>query len=504
MLSETGGITPVILHKWIKTWSVLVTFVFLAGQHLPLFAAAPVVYDFRLVQGQAKLPAVAVYAEIVGTGDVPAKGIKAEDLKVSLGPAPGKVGRVVPFEDSGEGIGYVLMVDISKSLSVAQFLEMKETIAAFVDAMSKEDQAALVTFGSAVNTVQAFTPNHSKIKEKLAALQLTDDETAFYDAIDKGIAAAKTKDEGVPRRRVLITLTDGVNDIKSGAGKDDILGRLATDPVPLYLIGFIQGRPTEAEESAIGVMKQLARISGGRYYDGRGGSWRGIYFAITRAIRSAFLVEADIPNFRSDGGVYPVEISLQSANREWKEKLQLTVPAGGTVAAADNSAKPGQEKKSGEQESSGNFPLVAGGIGLIAALLGAYFWRRRRETEPAVRPEGAQFASPGFAAVTEPGVLVRLTLIHEDSSANPIELEISDRVILGSDPKVSNLVFDRDSHIAPAHCVIIFTVGRLFIEDLDTEKGTFVNGVALTGRQCLEEQDVLKLGNTEMRLTFPA
>jgi predicted component of type VI protein secretion system len=100
--------------------------------------------------------------------------------------------------------------------------------------------------------------------------------------------------------------------------------------------------------------------------------------------------------------------------------------------------------------------------------------------------------------------LIRLTLIHESLPPNQFELEIADRVILGSDPKVSNLVFDRDSQIAPAHCVIIFTVGRLFIEDLGTEKGTFVNGVAITSRQCLEEQDILKLGNTEMRLTFPA
>ena len=487
----------------IKLWGVLVTFVFLVGQHLPLFAA-PAVYDFRLVQGQARLPAVAAYAEMIGTGDVPAKGIKQEDLKVSLGPAAGTVRRIVPFEDSGEGIGYVLMVDISKSLSAAQFLQMKETIGAFVDAMSKEDQAALVTFGSTVNTIQAFTPNHSKIKEKLASLQLTDDETAFYDAIDKGIAVAKSNEEGIPRRRVLITLTDGVNDIMAGVGKNDILSRLATDPVPLYLIGFVQGRPTEAEESAIGVMKQFAQVSGGRYYDGRGGSWRGIYFAITRAIRSAFLLEIDVPNFRSEGGIYPLEVGLTAANREWKEKLQLTVPQGGTVAVADNSAKPGPEKKSGDQDGAGSLSIVAGSAAVLFLALGAWFWRRRRAVQSDRGDAMKQFSGAESILSAEPGVLVRLTLTHESFPPNQFELEIADRVILGSDPKVSNLVLDRDSQIAPAHCVIIFTAGRLFVEDLGTQKGTFVNGVAITSRQCLEEQDILKLGNTEMRLTFPA
>ena len=258
---------------------------------------------------------------------------------------------------------------------------MKETLAAFVDAMSETDQAALVTFGSTVNTVQEFTANHSKIKEKLSVLQPTDDETAFYNAIDKGIAVAKSDDAAVPRRRVLITLTDGVNDLSGGVGKADILSHLATDPVPLFLIGFVQGRPTAEEESAIGVMKQFSQASGGRYYDGRNGSaWRGIYFAITRAIRNAFLVEIEVPNFRSDGSVYGLEISLNAPNREWKEKLQLTFPAGGTVTAASGNTTPGPAVATGDGRpggGAGSAFLYAGCVAVILFVTGGWCWWRR-------------------------------------------------------------------------------------------------------------------------------
>ena len=76
-------------------------------------------------------------------------------------------------------------------------------------------------------------------------------------------------------------------------------------------------------------------------------------------------------------------------------------------------------------------------------------------------------------------------------------------MVLGSDPAVSHLVFEQDREIAPAHCEIFFEAGRLYLRNLATTGDTFLNGVALTARQSLEEQDVLKIGRTEMRITFP-
>ena len=365
----------------IAFWACLCAWIFSAVPGSQAFAAVPPVYDFRLIQAQAVLPEVAAYADITGGGEVPAKGVKPEDLKISLGPAAGRIKRLVPFEDSGEGIGYVLLVDVSKSLSAEQFGEMKETLAAFVDSMSEADQAALITFGSEVKTIRDFTPDRSKVKESLAALQPTDEDTAFYGAIEQGLAAARSSAKGIPRRRVVIALTDGVNDFAGGVGKGDVLKLLEHDPVTLYLIGFFQGRPTAAEESAIGVMKQFSQNSGGRYYDGREGSWRGIYFAISRAIRSSFLIEMEVPDFHSEGTIYPLEISLAAANRTLTEKLQITVPAGGVAAPAKTETsrdKAGKEAAGKSDAGSGQAAVLAGIAVVVLLGAGGWFWRRRR------------------------------------------------------------------------------------------------------------------------------
>ena len=488
------------MRDWnrLSLWVSVLAIVLMAGQSLPVLAAPPTIYDFRMTQGTANLPDIKAYVDIVGAGEVPAKGLQKEDLQAKVGSISVKVSRLIPFEDAKEGVGYVLLVDISKSLSTAQFSLMKETLTAFVDAMSERDQAALVVFGSEVKLLQEFSPNRGKIKEKLAALGPSDEETAFYGGLDKAIAVARSGSSEAPRRRVVITLSDGVNDLTGGISKGDISAKLSADPIPLYLIGYVQGKPTPEEESAIGVMKDFASQSGGRFYDGRGGSWRGIYFAITRSIRSAFVVELDASGFRSEGGVYPVELSLTAANRTWTLNRQLTIPAGGTIAPAAGAAAT-QPVGQGSPGAPGdwNLWLFAGGAAVVALLGGGWFWFRRRSAAVSVE------LAPSIGASSVPGVLMRLTQIQEGPSPHQFELEIVDRVVVGRDPVLSHLVFENDGEISPAHCEIFFESGCLYVQDLGSSQGTFINGTPLTGRHRIEEKDVLRIGRTELRITFP-
>lgn len=486
----------------------LLFFCLIVLQHLPVVGAPPTIYDFRLTQGTAMLPGIKAYADIIGTGEAPAKGIQKEDLQARIGSNAVRITRLIPFEDTNEGIGYVLLVDVSKSLSAAQFSLMKVTLAAFVDAMSDRDQAALVTFGSDVKIIQEFSPNRGKIKEMLATLKPSDEETAFYGGLAKAITVARAGNTDVPRRRVVITLSDGVNDLTGGVSKGDISSNLSVDPIPLFLVGYMQGKPTPQEESAIGVMRDFAGQSGGRFYDGRGGDWRGIYFAITRSIRSSFVIEVDATGFRSEGAVYPFELSLISANRTWTSKLQLTVPAGGTEA----SAMTGDSKAEAQSRAWGSLGGMPAGsrwpyVGiamLLAVVLGlGWFWiRQRRATR--ISGHSPSTESTAVCAGDPPGVLTRLTRIHEGPPPDQLEFEIVDQVVLGSDPAVSHLVFENDREIASKHCRMFLEGGRLYLQNLASAQGTFLNGVELTSKQCIEEQDILKMGRTEMRITFPS
>lgn len=489
--------------QWVVVCSVLLIF----AQCLPAVSAAlPTVYDLRLLQATATLPEVKLYADIVGNGDIPAKGLRPDDVKVMVGNSSARVTRLKPFEDAKEGVGFVLLVDISKSLSAEQFSLMKNTLAAFVESMAEVDRVALVTFGQGVKVIQDFTANRGKIKEQIANLAPTDEETAFYGGIDQAISLARAGEAEIPSRRVVITLTDGVNDMAGGVNKVDIADRLKADPVPLYLIGFLQGRPSAEEESAIGVMKTFSRLSGGRYYDGRDGEWRGIYFAISRAIRSAFVIEAEVPNFRSEGAVFPVTVTLTAANRVWTEKLDLTIPVGGVVASGPEKLSvapaPSADKGAGKNISlmDSRWIWIAAVMIAIFCLGGIVLRKRRTKSLPitdSTPPTDLQ-------ANVQPGVLVRLSRLHEGTLSSQFDIEIVDRVIIGSDPRISHLVLDEDREIAAAHCEIVFENGLLYMHDLSSRCGTYLNGIALTERQRIEENDILRIGRIEMRIEFPA
>lgn len=261
-------------------------------------------------------------------------------------------------------------------------------------------------------------------------------------------------------------------------------------------------------------MKQFSKISGGRYYDGREGSWRGIYFAISRAIRSSFLIEMEFTNFVSEGRVYSLEISLTAANRTWTENLPLAVPAGGSIAEPASPKQPERTDSPIQTIFSGNAAVYSGAAAVVLLAAGLWFWRRRRQPG---QPQPRGTAGPNDAAVkiqakesgeaagpATAGVLVRLTRIQAGISTETFELELDRAVIIGNDPAVSNLVLGGGSRLAPAHCEIFFTAGRLYIRDLGTEAGTLVNGAAVTDRQVLEERDVIGLGDVELQIAFPA
>ena len=258
-------------------------------------------------------------------------------------------------------------------------------------------------------------------------------------------------------------------------------------------------------------MKGFASQSGGRFYDGRGGAWRGIYFAVMRSIRSSFVVELDATGFRSEGAAYPLEMSLLATNRTWISKLQLTVPAGGTIAAPPGKTNPAAQRTPGQNDPGVNGWLYAG-IAVAIGGIGGWFWIRRRS---AMKGSGraVDISSPTPLSTDEalgieeipgvPGVLTRLTCVHEGPPPNQFDLEIVDRVVLGSDPAVSQLVFEHDGNISPSHCEIFFENGFLYVQDLGSAQGTFLNGMPLTTRQRIEETDILRIGQTELRITFP-
>lgn len=78
-------------------------------------------------------------------------------------------------------------------------------------------------------------------------------------------------------------------------------------------------------------------------------------------------------------------------------------------------------------------------------------------------------------------------------------LEVKEPTIAGRGPE-SSLQLDGDDFASARHARIEPRVDGVWVEDLGSTNGTFVNGARVTTERLLQPGDVLRLGQTELRL----
>lgn len=194
-------------------------------------------------------------------------------------------GDVVTFEESGEGIAYIILMDNSGSVNEAQFSEMKNQLVQLRQSLKKGDEMTLYTVGtdnsegekSQVFT-RAVTGKDEKDKtedcekiEQITYMKAADSKTVLYRSLNQVL-----QEQGAPKKRtVVLLITDGEDDSK---GKDiDNVSTARTvkeASVPVYGILLNRKPPksgkTEEQDEKISYTKNeilAEKNCRGYYYD---------------------------------------------------------------------------------------------------------------------------------------------------------------------------------------------------------------------------------------------
>jgi hypothetical protein len=93
----------------------------------------------------------------------------------------------------------------------------------------------------------------------------------------------------------------------------------------------------------------------------------------------------------------------------------------------------------------------------------------------------------------------RFVVVEGPRFAQGSVLEIRERTVAGRGPE-SNLQLDGDDFASARHALIEPRVDGVWVEDLGSTNGTFVNGARVTSERQLQAGDLLRLGQTELRL----
>lgn len=491
---------------------------------MPIVAAvAGGVASLRITQAVTSPPNVVAYLDVRDEAEkVVPGGATTGNLTATVGTQSIKTESIIPFSNSGEGIAYIFLVDISKSLKEDQFKQVRDSLNNWVDALGDKDRAAILTFGSTVKLLQDFSSERKDLKKLVAKLQVTDNQTYLHQALLQAMELGRRKDAGLPRRRVIVILSDGIDDSAGSVTSEEVFNQMSMDRIPIYAIGFAGAPLTPEKQEGLKAIGRFARTSGGSFIDANNGKLATAYNVLRQTIREAFIAVFSCQTCNFDGRLYRLQITLVGGTRTLSDGADIRLlpssdekPMKVEAAAPNITPQPFYDQY-----------LIPGAVAVtvLTVLLLFMILRRRHgneqnkviETQEAAIPEEINFspsmdteadktikvtAKPVPDIVPGGGQRIRLTVVAGIRRGAAYDALVRQQLVVGRSSK-SDLAIDDDIEISTRHCLLRHEGKNLFIKDLGSTNGTLVNGVPLTGEAVFQDGDLVTLGRTELRLSL--
>ncbi|MTW20566.1 VWA domain-containing protein [Allochromatium palmeri] len=506
-------------------------------------AASPA--ELVITQAVATGTEITAYIAVRDESGAPLTELDPTRLQATIGAHTATVDEAAPFAATGEGVLTLLLVDVSRSLDAARFARLRQALRTWIDALGEHDQAALITFGAQVQTRVPPTADRAALNAAIDQLAPTDDRTALHQALATALTLGRQRAEGLPRRRAILILSDGLDDAPGGMSADEVLARLDEGSVPILAIGFGQTRDRAQREAGLANLGRLARRTGGFLIDATAGNDPGAAYAAMRERLHAV-----------------TRISLQCADciadgRRQRLRIGLTTPAGLTlddgmdvrlypvsapepepttppaeISEPDTEIVPDTppEPPTAPVETPADIPLdglarwwpYATAAGLTLALLLVLLWRARAKSRAAQRLDPTSAAEPSpeplSALVLDPppipkspakpqppsGPAIQVAFMNGPRRGQSVRLVLSPAALFGRAPggaAGTSLAIPEDDEVSARHARVSLSGRTLILEDLGSTNGSWLNGVPLSAPHPVREGDVLRFGQTELRLT---
>lgn len=419
------------------------------------------------------------------------------------------------FSESGEGMSYIFLIDISGSLNYSQFSQVKTATKKWAESMNEKDRMALITFGNEVKLVQDFTNDATSLVNTIDGISNNDGRTNLYGGLDEAMNLISRNDSELPKRKAVFLLSDGKNDYDGGISEDDTLKRAQEELVPIYGL-WVPGRGSNNGEA---FMNTLRDYTNGIIYNISTHSVESVYSSLQEDFSKSFIVSLSYPAGKTDGQLHNIKISVRCDGKEVSDNISciLKKPTGASVNL------PIAETSAGDKEG-GNFMssvLIIAFAAILLILIAiiiivvAFLNRSKKKSvsyisnsAPVYSAESANIPkSEPITAATAPasevsrpsGPSVKFTLT--EIGGNDVKsATVSRSIVIGRSPECGIVI--HDPQISGQHCSISYEQSTLYIEDLGSTNGTLVNGLPLNGRNRLVSGDLVMIGDREYRISF--
>jgi VWFA-related protein len=159
-------------------------------------------------------------------------------------------------------VSMCVVIDSSGSMK-DKYTRVVAAASALIKASNPDDEVCFVNFNDLYYKDQGFTDDLGKLEEAMERID-THGGTAMQDALSATIDYVKA--EGKHDKKVIVMVTDGVDNSSSKVTLEDLLKTVRDTEVLIYSIGLLSEEERGERKKAERALNNLAEVSGGFAY----------------------------------------------------------------------------------------------------------------------------------------------------------------------------------------------------------------------------------------------
>ncbi len=478
----------------------------------------------------------------------------AENISLTLGGQKISVLSVESEKEIHTPVTYYCLADVSGSMNKKQMNQIREVLTEIADGLQEGDNMVIGALANETNASD-FLADQEALGQLISDLAATGEDTNLYAGLVEGLRILQT-DTNVNPRKCLVILSDGEDYQKGGITKEEAEQAVTDSSIPVYTVAVLRNADNEEMLSYAKLLGSFARMStGGAHFapvvDNITGAEAGQ--SILRSMAEGLVVtaqtEGDMPDrdtlllrmvyTSAEGAVYEdtmelytEDLPLALGSVEPTETPSEPSPSPDPVESSEPSPSPDPAES---RKPEGRLFILLGiltAVVLLVVIVIAIILKKNKnnrngETEgreqgkalPEGRAEGSQDNTGTPEETQESGADIsvdsvelqessveiyelRLYAIGYPQITRTIRLERGKEVTVGRNSKADVVLDGEDRRLSSVHCKMKWEDGKLYVLDMGSTNGTFVNGVPIRdmGRVVLRKGETIRIGSYEYRV----
>ena len=442
------------------------------------------------------------YVEIDGT-DQPITQAEAKIGSQSF-PATDTLATV---KQAGFPVTYLLLVDNSTSMPA-----YREELTAFAGSMAQscgeKTRFTLVTFGESFSLV-AENLTADGLEKEVGSLPFDEKASRLNSSIDLALDHFETLPRESGELRCMVVLSDAVEyDAKDGPSYEELLERIAASDVMLYSVGVGSDgdaltrlgamadasggshQTADSPEAAAAAAQALAAENGNMFVtafrlSGCQTSGEDQSVSVTFASGGTLICRAE---GKAD---LPVLEESTPSSEDPAEDLPPSQPNLPDSSAGESGESPASPPVSAQTTSPLLWLAAAGGVAILIAIVVVLMLLHKRSKKQ---------APAAVSSAPSQGVYMRLEVLQGAPAPQQEAYDLLQQLIVGRDPSC-DIVLDSPS-VSRRHARVFLADGAVYIEDLESQNATLVNGSPIAMAQLLRSGDEITTGDALWKLKF--